>query len=87
MKNERLRHYRNHVWDEIEDFEAFSIESIPRDLNSRADPLAVSASLHIPHLDFATNKYSIEIIHRPSVPENNNSWQVLKDDAHINAFL
>lgn len=30
IKNERLRHYRNHVWDEIEAFDAFSIEVIPR---------------------------------------------------------
>ena len=87
MKNERLRHYSNRVWDEIEDFEAFSIESIPRELNSREDSLVVLASLLIPHPNFIIDKYFVEIIRRPSVLDNNNSWQVFKDDAHINAFL
>jgi len=31
VKNGRLRHYRNRVWDCIEDFDAFSIEAIPRE--------------------------------------------------------
>ena len=87
VKNQRLKHYRNRVWDEIEDFEAFSIEAIPKELNDKADSLAVSASLLIPHPNFINNKYSVKIIHRPSIPDNNNSWQVFKDDAHINAFL
>ncbi|XP_057853362.1 uncharacterized protein LOC131063527 [Cryptomeria japonica] len=30
VKNERLSHYRNRVWDEIEGFDALSIEVIPR---------------------------------------------------------
>ena len=47
----------------------------------------MSASLLIPHPDFINKKYSVEIIHRPSVLDNNNNWQVFKDDAHINAFL
>lgn len=29
IKNPRLKHYRNRVWDELEGFEAFSIEAIP----------------------------------------------------------
>ncbi|XP_059078027.1 uncharacterized protein LOC131876606 [Cryptomeria japonica] len=31
VKNERLKHYCNRAWDEIEDFDAFSIEVIPRE--------------------------------------------------------
>lgn len=49
VKNERLRHYRNRVWDEIEGFDAFFIEAIPREQNSKANSLAVSTSLLVPH--------------------------------------
>ncbi|XP_059074917.1 uncharacterized protein LOC131874961 [Cryptomeria japonica] len=49
VKNERFWHYRNRVWDEIEGFDAFFIEAIPREQNSKADSLAVSASLLVPH--------------------------------------
>jgi ribonuclease HI len=30
-KNEKLRRYRNSVWDTIELFDAFSIEAVPRE--------------------------------------------------------
>ncbi|KAH9329258.1 hypothetical protein KI387_001366, partial [Taxus chinensis] len=50
VKNESLRHYRNVVWDNIKEFDAFSIESIPRAQSDMADSLAVSASLMLPHL-------------------------------------
>ncbi|KAH9324510.1 hypothetical protein KI387_004688, partial [Taxus chinensis] len=49
VKNERLRHYCNVVWDSIEEFDAFSIESIPRAQNDMVDSLAISASLMLPH--------------------------------------
>ncbi|XP_059072874.1 uncharacterized protein LOC131873707 [Cryptomeria japonica] len=73
-KNERLRHYRNHVWDEIEAFDAFSIEAIPREFNSKADSLAVSVALLVPHPDFTTDTYRVELVYRPSVPNNYESW-------------
>lgn len=74
VKNERLRYYRNHVWDEIESFDAFSIEVVPREFNSKADSLAVSAALLVPHLDFTINTYRVELVYRPSVPDNSESW-------------
>ncbi|XP_057824544.2 uncharacterized protein LOC131036635 [Cryptomeria japonica] len=63
VKNERLKHYRNRVWDEIEDFNAFSIEAIPRELNSKVDSLAVSASLLVPHPEFVEDIYRVELIY------------------------
>lgn len=74
MKNGQLKHYRNKVWDCIEDFDDFSIESVPREKNARADSLAVLASLLLPHLDFKDGSYRIEIVYRPSVPDNVNHW-------------
>lgn len=87
IKNERLKHYQNRVWDEMECFDAFSIKAMPRKFNSRANALAGSTTLLIPHPAFGTYKYPIELIHRPSVLDNASSWQVLKNDAHIIQFL
>ena len=57
MKNYKLKNYRNKFWDEIEGLDAFSIEGLPREMNTKADSLAVSASLLLPHPDFKDKKY------------------------------
>lgn len=87
VKNDRLRHYRNLVWDEIESFEAFSIEFVPRAQNTKADSLAVSASLLLPHPEFKNNTYRIEVLYRPRVPDNINHWQVFNDDEQLKEFM
>jgi ribonuclease HI len=87
VKNHKLKNYRNRVLDEIESFEAFSIEEVPREMNSKADSLAVSASLLLPHPDFKDKKYQIEIVYRPVVPDNTESWQVFNDDKSLQLFL
>ncbi|XP_059076746.1 uncharacterized protein LOC131876009 [Cryptomeria japonica] len=73
VKNERLRHYRNRVWDEIEAFDVFSIEAVPREFKSKDDSLVVSTALLVPHPDFTTDTYRVELIYRPSVPNNSES--------------
>ena len=75
------------MWDEIEYFDAFSAFTIPCEQNSKADCLTVSASLLIPHPKFNRDVYTIEMIHRPSVPNNDQHWQVFDDDGKIIAFL
>lgn len=86
-KNKRLKSYRNKVWDEIESFDAFSIQAFPREQNTKADSLAVSASLLLPHPEFEKDVYIVEMIYQPSVPDNNQNWQVFDDDKHIISFL
>ena len=49
VKNHRLKNYWNRVWDEIEGLDAFSIEAIPRELNTKVDSLVISTSLLLPH--------------------------------------
>lgn len=87
VKNKKLKHYQNRVWDEIEDFDAFSIEAIPREQNSKADSLVVSASLLIPHPEFVDDTYRVELIYQPSVPDNSEFWQVFENDKQINNFM
>ena len=74
VKNPRLKHYKNRVWEELEGFKAFSIKAMPQELNTRADVLARSTSLLIPHLDFKEDLYTIKLIHHSSVPNNFVSW-------------
>jgi hypothetical protein len=43
-KSERLKGYRNAIWDMLNDFDAINLIAIPREQNSIADELAVAAS-------------------------------------------
>ena len=74
MKNHNLKNYRNRFWDEIEGLDAFSTEVVLREMNTKADSLAVSASLLLPHLEFKDKKYQIKIVYRASIPDNVESW-------------
>ncbi|KAH9322009.1 hypothetical protein KI387_016648, partial [Taxus chinensis] len=60
---------------------------IPREHNEKDDSLVVSASLVTPHPSFGKDKVTIEMVFRPSVPDNVNHWQVFNDDNQILAFL
>lgn len=87
VQNERLRHYKNRVWDKIEAFDAFLIEVVPRELYLKVDSLAVSAALLVPHSDFTTYTYRVELVYRSFVPNNSESWQVFENDKQILNFL
>jgi ribonuclease HI len=86
-RNPQLRNYRNEVWDLIDNFFlAFNISFIPREENTLADSLAVSASL----LKFPLPpmiKNDVGIRYRPSVPDNVKHWKVFEDDSELERFL
>jgi hypothetical protein len=86
-KSERLKKYRNAIWDTIELFDAIDLISVPRDQNSLADSLAVAASTLQPLEDLIKGKGKLEIIFRPSVPDNVDHWQVFRDDEQILRFI
>jgi hypothetical protein len=69
-KSERFKKYRNVIWDTIEFFDAIDLISIPREHNNLADSLAVAASTVQPSEDLLHGKGKLEIIFRPSVPDN-----------------
>jgi hypothetical protein len=58
----------------INALDALNLIFIPREQNSKADELAVATStLQLP--DSLINKnISVEVIFRPSVPDNMNHW-------------
>jgi ribonuclease HI len=64
-KHPRLRSYRNEVWDLIDSFfSAFNISFIPREKNTVADSLAVSASNFIVPMP-SKLRYDVEVKYRP----------------------
>jgi ribonuclease HI len=86
-KSERLKGYRNTIWAMIEDLDALNLIAIPREQNSKADELAVAAStLSLPD-SLINENISVEVIFRPSVPDNKNHWQVFDDDKQVIKFL
>jgi ribonuclease HI len=86
-KHPRLRSYRNEVWDLIDNFfSAFNIVFVPREENTAADSLAVSASLFRIPLPPKING-EVEVRYRPSIPDNIKHWKVFEDDLEIEKFL
>ena len=68
-------------------FISFNISSIPRYLNVDVDLSANIASRLIPLENFQPNTFSIELIYRPSVPENITNWRLFNDDEQIINFI
>ena len=75
------------VWNLISVFDSFNIESIPHFQNQEADLLANLASQLIPSENFSPNVFSVELLFRPSIPDNITNWHVFNDDLYIIEFL
>lgn len=84
-KNQRLKQYRNVVWDEIEGFSAFGIDWVDRSQNRMAD-LLENIALRPKDITFVEIS-KIEFMSRPSIPDNVDNWQVFSDDQDILRFL
>jgi hypothetical protein len=68
-------------------FSAFNINSMPRLNNSEADLLANVASKLFPTEGLSLDAFSVELLFRPSVPDNITNWRVFDDDQQIISFL
>ena len=56
-------------------------------MNSKVDMLYNAASNLCPSYDFSHNKFYVELIYRPSIPDNIMNWRVFEDDEQIINFL
>ena len=74
-----LKSYQNEVWDLPINFHTFNIVSIPRLKNATADLLATSVVRLVP----SNNRCSIELLFRPSVPDNITNLRVFDNDHQI----
>lgn len=79
--------YRDKVRELLKSFGEFVINSIPRNQNFVADLLANVASKLIPTAEMPTSAFSIQLLFRPSVPDNITNFRVFDDDEQIIIFL
>jgi hypothetical protein len=86
-KSERLRRYRNAIWDTMENFDALDLVAIPRDQNLKADELPVVASTLQLSQDLMDGNVKVEVIFRRSVSDNVDHWQIFDDDKQVIKFL
>jgi hypothetical protein len=86
-KSERLKKYRNAIWDSIGDLDALNLIAIPREHNYKANELAIAASTLQLSDNLIDENISVEVIFRPLVPDNMNHWQVFDDDKQVIKFL
>jgi ribonuclease HI len=75
-----LRSYQSEVWNLMNKFSAFNINSIPRLNNSEADLLANVASKLFPAEGLSPDAFSVELLFRPSIPDNIMNWRVFDND-------
>jgi ribonuclease HI len=82
-----LKRCQSEVWNLMNKFSTFNIHSIPRLNNSEDDFLSNVASKLFLAECLSPNAFSIELLFRPSVPDNITNWRVFNDDQQIISFL
>jgi hypothetical protein len=82
-----LKNYQQEVHRLIECFEAFNITAIPRANNILVDSLATGASRLLPLEDYEASRFTVEILYKPSVPNNVSNWKFFEGDEQIIRFL
>jgi hypothetical protein len=82
-----LKSYQAEVWNLMHTFSTFNIKSIPRLNNYEVNLLANVASKLFPTEGLSPNAFSIELLFRPSVPDNITNWRVFDNDQQVISFL
>ena len=82
-----LKNYQQKVHRLIECFEVFNITTIPREKNTLTDSLAIAASGLSPLEDYESSRFTVELIYKPSVPNNISNWKFFEGDEQIISFL
>jgi hypothetical protein len=71
----------------IKSFDAFNISQVPRSLNLYVDLLSNVSSRIIHYENLLPDKFSVELLYRPSIPNNVTNWRVFDEDKQIIGFL
>ena len=79
--------YRNEVWDMFGNyFREHTLKVVPRYENAVADSVAVATGkFKTPSV--GKKEYQVDIVNRPSIPNNSKYWTVFEDDMQIKRFL
>ena len=75
-----LRNYQHEVHRLIEHFEAFNITAVPMTKNTLADSLATTTSRLSPLEDYEASRFTVELLYKPSIPNNISNWKVFEGD-------
>jgi hypothetical protein len=86
-KNKRLKKYTHAILDLIKLFHAFPIIIVPREENVQINALVVVATTLQPCQEIIQRKQKMEVVFRPSIPNNFEHSQVIHDDARVLRFL
>ena len=82
-----MRAYINEVWYMFGNyFTEHTIKVVPRYENTVVESLVVSAGKFKTPRD-VQKEYQVDIVNRPSIPDNYKYWQVFEDDMQIKIFL
>jgi hypothetical protein len=82
-KNENLKKYRDMAQFLSKSFRIVSLEVVPREENHVVDALHVSASTLQPCEGPLHDLCKMEVLFRPSVPNNLEYWKIFEDDQII----
>ncbi len=82
-----LLSYRDKVRELLRNFDECSIDYVPRNQNYAANLLANVASKLIPSTNLTTTAFSVQLLFRPSVPDNVTNFWVFDDDDQIINFI
>jgi hypothetical protein len=67
----------------IEHFKSFNIIAIPRVKNILFNSLAITTSRLSPLEDYEDSWFTVELLYKPSVPNNISNWKVFEGDEQI----
>jgi hypothetical protein len=70
----------------MNNFFSFNINSIPRSNNAEANLIANLASKLLPAEGLSPNAFSVELLFRPSIPDNITNSRVFDDDQQVINF-
>jgi hypothetical protein len=87
FNSSHLKNYQQEVHRLIDHFEAFNINAILREKNILVDSLATNASRLSPLEDYEASRFTVELLYKPSVPNNISNWKVFEGDEQIIKFL
>ena len=84
-KDPRLSFYRGTIIEILNTFLETKLTVIPRKHNMQAHRLEIFANTC--KLPFQPNhQYTVEVRHKPTIPDNLKNWQVFNNDQQINNF-
>ena len=82
----RLKRYRDAIRIATEDFQAISLQEVPREYNQVIGALTVFSSIFDPNSE-VQDTWKVQVIFHPFVPENFDNWEVFDDDKKICIFM